>query len=356
METRICNGKCGLEKELNEINFYPEAYGENNEKKCFAWECKACQSDKRKSKYVKRERVKKIKPIELTRICSGPCGLEKELNASNFYWRSDSNRFRSDCIDCRSLKDKQYNQKNSAKKSAKNKKNWQENTEECKALNKKQYKKHKKIRIATQQQYYQENKEEILERQRLERIENGPKFKAREARRRKNTAIKIKNDPIRKLRKNISRNINLNIKRNLGCKNGESISNYLFYTIKQLMMHLQFQFEDWMNWKNRGTFKINGDRKWHIDHIIPQIQFPYASMDCLNFYRCWSLSNLRPLDAVLNLKKGYNISDELYNETIAKINLELEARAEIDPEFKTKLEKWKLEEELDNQEQLKKVG
>ncbi len=34
-----------------------------------------------------------------TRVCR-ICGVEKPLNKSNFYWRSDNNSFRTECIEC----------------------------------------------------------------------------------------------------------------------------------------------------------------------------------------------------------------------------------------------------------------
>jgi hypothetical protein len=58
-----------------------------------------------------------------------------------------------------------------------------------------------------------------------------------------------------------------------------------------------------MTWKNYG--------KWHIDHIRPISSFKITGIDCEDFKKCWSLSNLQPLWAFDNLSKGtkliYNI-------------------------------------------------
>ena len=42
----------------------------------------------------------------------------------------------------------------------------------------------------------------------------------------------------------------------------------------------------------------------HIDHIVPVAAFSITSLDCDDFKRCWSLSNLRPLWAADNRAKG----------------------------------------------------
>jgi hypothetical protein len=62
----------------------------------------------------------------------------------------------------------------------------------------------------------------------------------------------------------------------------------------QLRNHLKKQFKDGMSWKNYGD--------WHIDHIIPMAKFDMNVIDQRN--KCFHYSNLQPLWAVDNLKKG----------------------------------------------------
>ena len=52
-----------------------------------------------------------------------------------------------------------------------------------------------------------------------------------------------------------------------------------------------------MNWKNYGSY-------WHIDHIKPKTLFNYSSPEDKEFIKCWSLSNLQPLEKITNIKKG----------------------------------------------------
>lgn len=66
-----------------------------------------------------------------------------------------------------------------------------------------------------------------------------------------------------------------------------------------------------MNWNNYGVYKYTtwNDNDpttwvWQIDHIMPINSFSYTTMKCQEFQNCWSLSNLRPLSAKENVKKG----------------------------------------------------
>jgi hypothetical protein len=123
--------------------------------------------------------------------------------------------------------------------------------------------------------YIEQNKEKINEKYRL----------------------RHKNDIFFKIRKNISGRINKVLKSNNSQKFGQSILKFLGYSISDLKNHLEIQFDSKMTWENYGIY-------WHIDHIVPQSCLPYTSMDDDNFKKCWSLTNLRPLDARTNILDG----------------------------------------------------
>jgi len=57
---------------------------------------------------------------------------------------------------------------------------------------------------------------------------------------------------------------------------------------------------------NYGKYE-EGKKKWNIDHIIPQSELLYKSLDDENFKKCWALENLRPLEIIENIKKGNKI-------------------------------------------------
>lgn len=67
-------------------------------------------------------------------------------------------------------------------------------------------------------------------------------------------------------------------------------------TLEEFYKHVERQFSHGMSWDNMG--------EWHIDHIVPLSEFRYSSVDDEDFKRAWSLSNLRPLWAADNIRKG----------------------------------------------------
>jgi len=117
-----------------------------------------------------------------------------------------------------------------------------------------------------------------------------------------------------RLRHNISKRISMGLKKD-GFKKDKSVIEYVDYSMNQLVEHLEFQFEDWMNWDNYG----NGDGCWSLDHIIPQSRYDFTND--LEISLCWNLRNLRPLSHKENITKNakfdllliekYGISDLL---------------------------------------------
>lgn len=115
-----------------------------------------------------------------------------------------------------------------------------------------------------------------------------------------------------KLRLNFSSRV-ANFLRKFNQKKSNSILKSLNYDMKTLKNHLEKQFESWMTWKNWGKYDIktwnNNDNStwtWQIDHIIPCSDLPYSSIEDENFKKCWSLENLRPYSAKLNVIEGSN--------------------------------------------------
>lgn len=82
-----------------------------------------------------------------------------------------------------------------------------------------------------------------------------------------------------------------------GVRKSRKVLSSLPYTVNELRTHLESQFRDGMSWENYGNF-------WHIDHIVPLAALPFKTLDEPNFHTAWGLSNLRPLPATENFKKG----------------------------------------------------
>jgi hypothetical protein len=123
--------------------------------------------------------------------------------------------------------------------------------------------------------------------------------------------IKRKNNVNIRLRDTIAVSIWRSININNGNKQFKSVLKYLPYTINELKIHLEKQFEPWMNWNNQGIYNKNmwnnNDQStwtWQIDHIIPHSTFKYTSMEDESFKKCWALDNLRPYSSKQNLLDG----------------------------------------------------
>lgn len=168
-------------------------------------------------------------------------------------------------------------------------------------------------------EYYKKNSLHIKNIKKQYRHKNNIKFKEirlndvnREKRRVQKNNKKI-NEPLFKLRDRISTSIYQSLKRNAGGKNKKSFLKFLPYSIKELKQYIESIFEPWMTWKNHGIYsnlnwndEDSSSWKWQLDHIIPHSHFKYQTMDCEDFKKCWSLSNLRPYSAKQNVLDGAN--------------------------------------------------
>ncbi|NRP47551.1 hypothetical protein XMD543_001601 [Marinobacterium sp. xm-d-543] len=67
-------------------------------------------------------------------------------------------------------------------------------------------------------------------------------------------------------------------------------------SFEYLLFHLEAQFSEGMSWENYG--------EWHIDHIKPVAAFSNIGTCEVQQRECFHFSNLQPLWAVENLRKG----------------------------------------------------
>jgi hypothetical protein len=209
----------------------------------------------------------------MLRVCN-ICKIEKELSIVFFYKKSDNkDGFEYSCKLCASLKKKVFRKINKERGSFQSKK------------------------------YYIKNREKVLARTKAYQKNNSLKVNER-----KRNRLKI--DPNYYLRDLVSRAVSNSLKI-LGKKKGGSILNYLEYTIDELKINIEKQFEPWMTWNNRGRYNPNiwddndpSTWTWNLDHIIPQASLPYTSMTDDNFKKCWALENLRPLSSKQNIIDG----------------------------------------------------
>lgn len=152
-------------------------------------------------------------------------------------------------------------------------------------------------------QYRIKNRDRMLKRQKQYRISHPEKnwrllYPDRYKALKKRTYQKIKLTPHLKMMYSLRNRIYKLIKRNKGIKKCKT-NELLGCTVWELRSHLEALFTNGMSWSNYG---ING---WHIDHIIPCISFDLTKEE--DQKKCFHYTNLQPLWALDNMKKGTKI-------------------------------------------------
>ena len=84
-----------------------------------------------------------------------------------------------------------------------------------------------------------------------------------------------------------------------------TLSTYLRCSDQFFFSWLQFQFDEYMNWNNFGTY-------WHVDHVKPVAMYNHDNEAAK--YECWNWRNLRPLEASENKQKSDKVDYDLYEE------------------------------------------
>ena len=186
-------------------------------------------------------------------------------------------------------------------------KKWaEENPEKRREINKKWEEENKEKRAEYRKKWAEENPEKLRESSKKWEEENKEERAEYKNKWRKE---KYHTDPCYKLRVITSVMVWGALKEGKG---GESILPYVDWnSYEEYKEHLESQFEDWMTWENHGPVHPT-ERRWHIDHIKPQsvLLEGVTSMDDPKFRECWTLENLRPLEARENMIKGNKIIDE----------------------------------------------
>ena len=163
---------------------------------------------------------------------------------------------------------------------------------ECKKeIDKKNYEIHKEKLKLKRREYYKNNKEKVLASDKKYKDNNKEKTKIRrkkyyEANREKilkqkqndkeririrNTIYvrnKRRNDPLYRLKSNIRTVIRKSIKKQNYTKNSNT-HKMLGCSWEKFKVHIESQWQSWMNWDNYGKYNGELNFGWDIDHIIP---------------------------------------------------------------------------------------
>ncbi len=139
---------------------------------------------------------------------------------------------------------------------------------------------------------YQKNKEKINKRNKKYYFKNKIKINTKSNEYVKN---KMKNNLLFKLRRNLHSLILISINNKKYTKKSKT-QEILGCSYQEFKIHIESQFENWMDWGNHGLYNGQLNHGWDIDHIIP-ISSAKSEDDVirLNHY-----SNLQPLCSKIN--------------------------------------------------------
>ena len=157
-------------------------------------------------------------------------------------------------------------------------------------------------------EYYKSNTDYVKSKTKEYRINNPEKYRDQKRRYHEKNRKKI-NQLAREYKKTrqeqdvgyyimrtLRRRLAVALKRQSSIKSIKTIE-MIGCSIEQLKSHLESQFKPGMTFRNHG--------EWHIDHIIPCAAFNLADPEQQK--KCFHYTNLQPLWAIDNIKKGAKI-------------------------------------------------
>lgn len=248
--------------------------------------------------------------IQNSRKCT-KCGIEKSLDCFHKDRRKKLGVV-AVCKECQSIYAASHYEKNKQKYHKMRQGYYLENKEKMLGDSKKYYEANKEKKGESVKKWKENNPEKVAEsKQRF--LKKNPGYASEQTtkwkKRNPEKVKKIKQAQYLRYKKDpcfrISGSVSNGIRYSLG-KGGKANSHWedlLGFTALQLMVHLEKQFDENMTWENYGSY-------WHIDHKKPIAAFSFKSPTDKDFRECWSLSNLQPLEAIENIKKGSRMPNE----------------------------------------------
>ena len=255
------------------------------------------------------------------------CNIEKELS---LYPKDKACRdgISNICKECHKIRCKEYNKEKKEKIGKRKKEKYENNKIDILEKAKEYYLNNKEHRNYYSKNYYEINKESLLKYRKVYYLNNKEiilskaKFnydnitwskeerdrynkenrirysKNKEnihKRRREIHLLRMENDVLYRLSKNIRTSIRESLKSN-GYRKCNKTEKILGITVIEFKIYLESKFEDWMTWDNRGLYNGELNYGWDIDHIIP-LASAETEEDLLklNHY-----TNLQPLCSKVN--------------------------------------------------------
>lgn len=194
---------------------------------------------------------------------------------------------RNECKDC--VNEMQRKKQKTPEDKEKHKiylKEWRKNHKEYyKSLKRKEYK----------NKWREDNKEKIAEQSRNYVRKHSKHLREIEKEKRKIRYINNLNNPLFRLKESVRCSVRRSIKY-MGYSKKNNTEMILGCSYLEFKIHLESQFEDWMNYDNYGKYNGEFNYGWDIDHIIPiSTATTEEEVIKLNHY-----TNLRPLCSKMN--------------------------------------------------------
>ncbi len=229
-----------------------------------------------------------------TKTCTR-CGIEKSTDEFN-KCKANKDGLSFWCKGCFKKYNKKRNQSNRKQNSINCKQYRASHKKEEREYNKKYRDSHKEETAIYVKKYRNEYKGKIKKQRKIHRQTH-----------RKEINEYKKEYEKRKRAKDLNYYILCNLRTRLNCvlkRNSKSASTtkLLGCAVVQLKVYLENQFLPGMTWKNHGN-GWKGKKEWHIDHIKPCALFDLSKPS--EQRKCFHYTNLQPLWAVDNIKKGY---------------------------------------------------
>ena len=209
------------------------------------------------------------------------------------------------CLECnKEFIKTHHNQKICSKECIRSReKKWRENNSEKLIESRKKYKTNnpEKVRannIKHLRTYREKNpmyRECQIESRKKYKTNNPEKVRANNIKYLRTYRIKYKNDPIRKMQRNMRSAMSAALS---GEKKSQPTMDIIGCNVEELYQH----FESCSSWEPWMTKENDGRNGWAVDHIIGISK--WDSHCPLQFALCWDKSNLQPLDHIANIKKG----------------------------------------------------
>ena len=243
-----------------------------------------------------------------TKICT-KCDEELAATSENFNKHPNGQYgLNPKCKNCEKAYKKAYREKNKARLAAEEKQRYEDNRESVLAQRLEFRNKNRELLRERDREWKEKNPEKVKasRKKHYEKVKDTDEYKIMsiEARikyktkRKERHLERMRTDPQYKLGDILRKSVNKYLK---GYKSDHTIE-LLGCSIAEFQEHLESQFIEGMSWENYGVYRVDEERRWHCDHILPCTSFDLTDPEQQK--ECFHYTNFQPLWGDLNISKG----------------------------------------------------